>query len=311
MHLIGCRMANSKLSLLLILAALSLNKEPDEAQVYLDKAKGYFLQTGNRSRLMPILGTQASIAMIKGNRDAALALFRETYAIARELGNPFEEAASAYGIGQVLAERESHESHDKLIRALELFRSLGERLYEFRCLALLGQIAYASTDYREVVRLLSQAISLAQVVTIEPAELIQGLGRLGGAQVSIGALTEAKNTYEWGLQLAKEVHDRIWEGHFAGNLGAVYVESEHPEEAQLLLEEALSIAEASNDADGIAIAHSNLSRLKNLYPASYVTHRNKQHRSSLTNSTKHASQLGRTAKDRTRIIRLASSNWCP
>src|SRR5205823_4545276 len=137
--------------------SLLLNQEPDQAKVYLDRAKEYFLQTGNRSRLIAILGTQASIALIKGNQDAALALFEEAYTIAREIGDSLGEAASACGIGQILAERGSSEAHDKLLRALELYRSLGHRLDEFKCLVLLAQIATASANDTEVVRLLSQA----------------------------------------------------------------------------------------------------------------------------------------------------------
>lgn len=248
--------------------SLLMHRELDQAQVYLDEAERCLQKTGDRSKLTSVLGTRATLLMLQGDYDSALALSEEVNARSREVGDSLGEAASALAIGQILIDLgQSDAARDWLLRALELYRSLGQRSDELKCLGALARTVTAPADDPQMVHLLSQAVALAPSMPVEPVELIRLLGAIGNAQIRLSALADAEGSFSFGLHLCRELGRSDLEGIFAGNLGALYVTTGRPREARPMLELALSIAEAYGDADGMRIARYNLAKLEELRSA--------------------------------------------
>jgi tetratricopeptide (TPR) repeat protein len=245
--------------------SLLMHRQLDQAQVYLDEAERCLRKTGDRSKLNSVLGTRATLLMLQGDRDSALALSREVNSRAREVGDSLGEAASALVIGQILVElKQGDAARDWILRALELFRSLGQRSDELQCLGALARTVTAPTDDPQMVGLLSQALALTRSVPVEPIELIRLLGDVSNAQIRLGAMADAEEGLSLGLCLSRELRRPDLEGIFAGNLGALYVNMGRSQDARPMLELALSIAQACGDVDGVQIARHNLARLREL-----------------------------------------------
>jgi tetratricopeptide (TPR) repeat protein len=210
-----------------------------------------------------VLGTQAHLCLVQGDPETALGLFRESYAIAKELGDGATQARSGCGLGECYTRLgQIDQARQALHEAIEVTRALGERGDELNAWRLLARTYDAKEDPEGLAEVLASCAVAADAEEIPLDERLRVRAELANAYVRGGRFHEAERPYREGLQLARQSASRQWEGYFAGNLGSALVEMGRPAEAGELLSLSLEVAKAEGDEEGARIAQHNLAVLE-------------------------------------------------
>jgi len=202
-------------------ALISANRI-DEAARFLAMGIELAQSTGNRSLLTKLLLNQSLLGKRQGDdlalRDEAaaqgeyakgLAQVTRALELARELGNPYDEAHCLGQTGTMLRLMHSHADAEKvLVETLELGRRLNEPHVQAEALMERGSSLVAQGRLGEARQCLSDAIVLARRIAAR--------GVLAEASEALSKVLEKAGDFEGALSLYKEFHS-VREGELAGS----------------------------------------------------------------------------------------------
>jgi tetratricopeptide (TPR) repeat protein len=151
------------------------------------------------------------------------------------VGNLHSLGDACYALGQV--ERAIRLYDD----ALAIAREIGDRWNEGVQLSHLGLAYHSLGQFERAIKLYEEALAIAREIGDRWNEGVQ-LGYLGWAYRVVGQVERAVKLHEEALAIAREIGDRRGEGHDLGHLGLAYRALGQVERAVKLYEEALAIA---------------------------------------------------------------------
>jgi tetratricopeptide (TPR) repeat protein len=141
------------------------------------------------------------------------------------------------------------EAQDKLGKAVQAARTVGDRKSEGASLGNLGIFCHSLGQVEEAIEYHAQALVISREIGDRRGEG-NHLGNLGLAYAALGQVEEAIGYYEQALEIAREIGDRRGEGNHLGNLGLAYADLGQVEEAIGYYEQALEIAREIGDRRG-------------------------------------------------------------
>ena len=257
--------ANTKLSIILAHAlgrSLLVAGQLDESEKMLALAERNVRDRGDRASLASILGTQASMRDRRGQPEAALHLYKESFSLAEEFENRPGSAASAFGIASIYeVQGNIPEALFWLRRSRAIYQPQGDRFWEFQCLRRIINLLKGEDNSQERTSLLIDAVSVGASLPARASELLPLMASLAGQRINSGKYDDAKDELQAGLNLARESGERLLEGFFICNLGSVHAMTDRLREASECFESALDIAVEVGDREGAETAATNLHRL--------------------------------------------------
>jgi predicted ATPase/class 3 adenylate cyclase len=147
--------------------------------------------------------------------------------------------------------------------ALELGRSVHDRLREAVVLSDLGALLADEGRMDAALRLLGDALAIARELGDRALEA-QALDRVGTTHLQLGHLEEASGCCRSALEIARESGDRRLQGKVLGNLGLVHANQGDLEAARARFAEGLAIAREVGDRKWEGNALSNLGLLSQM-----------------------------------------------
>ncbi len=186
--------------------------------------------------------------------EKAQTLLEEGLALARKVGERWEEAFALNNLGILAGLRGDYDRQRALFReSLSLFRSLGDRS---RMATLLNNLAVAERlvgnyDQARQLSLESLALSRAEDDRRSTARALQHLAILAHVR---GAYDEARPFYQESLALYRETGDQQGVALTLGNLGDLAYRTGDHDEARQVLRESLALRRRINDQWGVALA---------------------------------------------------------
>jgi tetratricopeptide (TPR) repeat protein len=207
----------------------------------LAEAEALARQLADRTSLGRVLYWVSFARRGVGDLDGSMAAGQEALEIAATLGDPIEQAAASYRLGQVA------NTIGDFNRAAELFRANVEAVSpggpgQSRDLAIMSRawLAFVTSsigEFAEGRHHGEEALRLAMEDGRGPAPIV-AYGCLGELYLAQGDLDAAIRALEPGLALCRAADDGAWSGIMAGNLGEAYGRVGRFTESLALLEEA-------------------------------------------------------------------------
>ena len=155
-----------------------------------------------------------------GQTPAAIELYEQALAIAREIGDRGGEGADLGNLGNCYDDvRADQRAIDLYEQALAIAREIGDRSGEGAALGNLGNSYVTLGEVRRAIDLYEQALAIAREIGDRGGEGA-ALGNLGNCYAALGADPAAIELYEQALAIAREIGDRGGEGNALGNLGS-------------------------------------------------------------------------------------------
>lgn len=143
---------------------------------------------------------------IKGDPVEGLVLIQQSMCIAREIGNPHEEAVALVNLGDCLMKLgDLHSARDHFNQANRKLHGIGDQAMLCTVFINLAQIAMMQTDKVSAVSLAQQALEIAIAIERRSSQ-ISALILLGDAQVAFGSYPTAKEAYEQSLKYALDMN---------------------------------------------------------------------------------------------------------
>lgn len=153
-----------------------------------------------------------------------------------------------------------HEALQFFVRALEIYRTLGDHRAEVDMLRMLGNTQEVLGDYQQAIRYGEQAIEIARSNSdIEGESMAQGL--IGNCYLALGNYAQALDHFEHRLAIARQRGDSRGEGITLMNISSMYQGQSDYQTALHYLMQALAIIRTLPDRAGEGVALDNLGRL--------------------------------------------------
>ena len=177
-----------------------------EGRAWLERALDSGALAGTRERAYA-LGRAAAIAGDQGDYDDARRMFRESLAIAEQLGDTTIEARSLRGLGILASNQSEFAEAEKLFtQALEHFRALGDQPGIARSLNDLGLVAERQGDLGQAVTYQEEALPIARVLG-DDWQVGIILGNLGEAYYNRGEFARGEALYQEALDICRRIGD--------------------------------------------------------------------------------------------------------
>jgi predicted ATPase/class 3 adenylate cyclase/tetratricopeptide (TPR) repeat protein len=207
------------------------------------------------------LNGAGALAWHQGDYAGAGALYEESLAIRRELGDTPGVAASLSNLGLMEYEQGDYASGAALLEeSLSLRRELGDRNGIAASLSNLGMIAYAQRDYPRARMLHEESLAIRRALGDQRAAALS-LSNLGWVAQALGETAVDRALLEESLAIRRELGDRQGIAASVNDLGNLALEEERYDTARALYEECLSLERDLGNQQGIATALGNLGRL--------------------------------------------------
>jgi len=193
-----------------------------------------------------------NLALRQGDYAAARALFEESLAIGRQLGNQQGIASSLNNLGNVTFNQgdyaEAQALHEE---SLTLFRRLENQHGIASSLNNLGRAAFGQGDYVEAQALHDESLALFQRLGNQQG-VASSLNNLGNVASNQGDYAEAQALHEKSLAIGRQLGNQPGIAHSLTNLGGLALRQGDYAAARALFEESLAIGRQLGNQQGIA-----------------------------------------------------------
>ena len=177
------------------------------------------------------------------SHDKALRCFGKALDIFRSHGDRLGEARALGALGGVYRNQGKYErATDLLTQATYIYREVGSRDAEGRMLRNLGLIFQAQGQFERAIEANTQALQIHQKVGNRGDEGV-ALGTLANVFLAQGQHERAAEFYRRSLDISREFGDKSLEGITLGNLGEVLIELQCLDEAEDAHRRAISICD--------------------------------------------------------------------
>jgi|SRR5579871_57973 len=213
-----------------------------------------------RARAKALNGA-GNLAWRQGDFAAARALYEESLAIYRELGNKSGIAASLGNLGNVAKEQGDYAAARALYEeSLAIRRELGDKLGIAISLLNLGNVAKDRGDYAAARALYEESLAIRREIG-DKWGIAYSLMNLGNVAYHQGDYAAARALYEESLAIKKELGDKQGIAYSLYNLGIVAGEQGDYAAARTLHEESLAIERELGNKHGIAYSLEGMAEL--------------------------------------------------
>ena len=191
----------------------------------------------------------------QGDRDSALAAYREALELAEQLGDHHRRAILLSAIGQTRFEQGDHDDAAAYLdRAYELAREQDDAVALNHVLQHQGQHAGARSDWEGARRLCAEALEVLERSSAAVAgpsathdyQLFMALLNLGEPERMLGNFARALELRERALGMAEARDNRLWRAYAVHELGEVYHSMNDRAMAQRQFDEALALWEQNH-----------------------------------------------------------------
>jgi predicted ATPase/DNA-binding XRE family transcriptional regulator len=177
----------------------------------------------------------------QGNRQRARALYKESLAIFRALGNKEGIARALHGLGSEARDRGDYAKARRYYEeSLTLRRELGDTRGVSVTLAFLGAIAHFQGATEEAKSKLEESLAISRKINSKH-NTSNALNILATIALDEGDLTQATALLEESLQIARELGWGVQVGYCLRDLGFVELQKGSHDRAKALYQESLSI----------------------------------------------------------------------
>lgn len=215
-------------------------------------------QTEARAR---VLNGAGLLARLQSDYEQAGALFEQSLAIRRELGDRRLIAGSLNDLGTVAQLQGNMEEARALYgEALAINREIGNRLWESMNLNNLGELARQQGDYTTAQAMYEQNLRLRQELG-DRFGISVSLNNLGLVARGQGNYERARSLIEEALAIQNELGNKQGIALCLGNLGNVARNQKDYKTARLLYEESLALRRELKDIQGVAACLLNLGNM--------------------------------------------------
>ena len=186
-------------------------------EVSYQKALQLATDLGNTAGVAAQLGNLGRLYQDKGNLGLALSYFEKSQGQLAELGDRLLELRVVYQIGEILAARgELDAATVRLDQALIMSRRIGSRLDEARVLVDLGKVVLTQGQPRKALQQHEESLRILGKISSPVVSTV--LWNMGDAQVSLGQLAKARESYDQALAAKRQEGDRLGAGRILGSL---------------------------------------------------------------------------------------------
>ena len=231
-----------------------------EGRAWLERALADRAGSGVAVRANALRGA-GMLAHGQGDYAQAVALWEESLALERELGNRAGVAKTLGNLGLVAYRQGEYARAATLHQeSLALFRELGDKWGVANALSNLGNVAGAQGDYALASTLGEEGLALRRELR-DRRGLAISLGNLGNAAYELGDYARAAALFDEGLALRRELGDRAGVALSLGNLGNVVRAQGDFKRAGAMYEEGLLLHQELGDRRGTATSLGHLGTL--------------------------------------------------
>jgi len=198
-----------------------------------------------------VLNAAGVLSYHQGDYPAARALYEESLAIRRELGDRSGIAGSLGNLGNVAVNQGDHPAARALQeQSLAIYRELGDRFGTANTLNNLGVVALNQGDYPAARALHEESLAISRELG-NPHSIALSLSNVGHVALDQGDYPAARALLEESLAIRRELGDRFGIATSLSNLGYVTLNQGDYPAARALLEESLAIRRELGDQLGI------------------------------------------------------------
>ncbi len=173
--------------------------------------------------------------------------------LAAETGDRTGEAAAHGNLVQVLLEQgHVEDAHASVERQRSFDREIGDRAAQARAMGNLGDVLQMQGRYDEARAAIEEQLAIAREIG-DPKQQSNALYRLGLMATDEGALDRAGQQHEQALELRRGLRDAFVADSLSG-LARVALARRNRDEAQMLLDEALAVANEHERPRSILVA---------------------------------------------------------
>jgi predicted ATPase/class 3 adenylate cyclase len=197
------------------------------------------------------LNAAGALSYYQGDHPAARALYEQSLAIRRELGDRFGIAASLNNLGIVVCKQGDYPAARALYEeSLAINRELGYPFGIASSLVALGDVTIDQGDYPAAKPLLEESLAIRRELG-DRLDIASSLGSLGNVALNQDDYPAARGLYEESLAIRRELGDRFGIAGSLNDLGNVVCKQGDYPAARALYEESLAINRELGDRSGI------------------------------------------------------------
>ncbi|MBW4653748.1 MAG: CHAT domain-containing protein [Kaiparowitsia implicata GSE-PSE-MK54-09C] len=193
-----------------------------------------------------------------GQYQEAIALYEQSLAIAREIGDRQGESNALGNLGNAYLSLDQYQQAiDFYEQSLVIAREISDRRGEGSALNSLGIAYVALGQYQQAIDFHEQSLAITRVIGNRSGEG-NSLGGLGNSYFGMGQYQQAIDYYEQQLGITREIGNRQGEGLALNNLGNAYFGLGQYQQAIDYYEQSLTFAREIGDRRGEGLALNNL-----------------------------------------------------
>ncbi|CAK8712744.1 hypothetical protein KKHLCK_01765 [Candidatus Electrothrix laxa] len=207
-----------------------------------------------------LLNDAGGLHHASGSLEDALALFRQSLTIYREIGDKVGEGTTLNNISQIYKARGDYDTAFRYLKqSLDIRREVGDRAGEGVVLNNIGQIYKARDDYDKALEYLEQSLSIRQEVGNRAGEGA-ALDNIGQIYYIVGDYNKAMSLFEQALVIRQEIGDRAGKGISLNNIASIHRVQGDYATVLKYLEQSLELYGEMGDRRREAITSWNISR---------------------------------------------------
>jgi CHAT domain-containing protein/Tfp pilus assembly protein PilF len=249
------------LTLVLVVAALSLGAEGQTAEETLAKGREVYSQQGpelalpifeqaldlyrkasDRRGEAIVLGYIGNCHKHLGDLSLALDFLNQALSIKRQLGDKLEEGKTLSHLGLVYWEMGDYkQAIDQFTRSIALAREIGDRQLEGAALNNLSLVYDEQGDYQRSLEQYQRALEFHRATNFPEGESAT-LGNIGGVYLLLGRFREAMRYYQQALAISERLNLKASACQDLGNLAICHLGLGQVKEALSAFDRALTLA---------------------------------------------------------------------
>ena len=215
---------------------------------------------GDRESEGIALGGLGKCVASLGDYQQAIDLHTQALAIARDIGDRQREGNQLSNLGNChLDLGDNQHAVDLYTQALVIGGDIGDRQLEGAALTNVGSCHLDLGDYQQAIDLYTQALVIVRDIGARRLEAMT-LGGLGNCHVCLGDYQLAIDLHTQVLATTREIGDRYGEATALDYLGRAWLASDDARHAVALLEQAVKVADTTDNIEPMVRARSGLAR---------------------------------------------------
>lgn len=182
--------------------------EPESGQALAHRALAEAQQLGLVACESPLVTTLAVAADMRGDRVAAVSLYRHSLQLSRARGSRTSEAINLLNLGVgLMGLGDLVQAQSELEAALQMLRSNGDRSMESVASSQLSALLRWQGDAPRALEMAVSGLEMSRAARAPDYEVLAGI-RLGEAELALGRVAEARHTLEQARQRALAIRCR-------------------------------------------------------------------------------------------------------